>query len=132
MFFVEIFFVKLRVCAVEPRGERVPAQVRERSQTVRRDGAQAALPGEGDPEGRHSCAGHGGQPGGPHAEGDDRPGGAMLNIFSHFFFQFFFSTRGTNNLEAPMPREMIDLEVRCMLIYIYIFSILFFLHGGQP
>lgn len=60
--------------SVKPRRQCLPTEVRQRGAPLRRDGAQAALPGEGDQEGWHPDVGYRGEPGGPAAPGDDRLG----------------------------------------------------------
>jgi hypothetical protein len=57
--------------------ERVPAEVRERGAALRRDGAEAQVPGEGDQEGRDPHAGN---------SGPDETSGAdfMITIFAIF------------------------------------------------
>lgn len=66
------------ICAAQPGRERVPKEVRQRGETMRRDGEEAAVSGEGDQEGFDSHVGHGGESGGAATKGNDWLGGELM------------------------------------------------------
>lgn len=59
-------------CLAQSGRECFPKEVRQRGKTMRRDGAEAAVPGEGDQERWHSDAGYRGESRGASATRDDR------------------------------------------------------------
>ncbi len=77
--------------AVEPGRERVPEKVRQRGPSVRRDGAEAQVLGEGDQEGRDSRARHRREPRGTAAARDDRHGGEFSTCT--FFLSWTMDTK---------------------------------------